>query len=188
MLEIKNLTKKYTNNYIFRDFSYQFKSHGTYLITGKSGSGKTTLMRIICGLDKKYDGEITGGGVSNCSVAFQEYRLFEQLSTVENVYLENEKESARAKDLLLSLGFTDDDCRKSARELSGGMKQRVSIARAIFKSSPVLCLDEPTKEIGKENVKRLAELIAKEAEKRLVIVITHTVEDFSTIKFTQITL
>ena len=187
-LEIINLSKKYTDDYVLQSFSYKFKEKGVYLIVGNSGSGKTTLMRLIAGLDKKYDGEIIGGGISNTSVAFQEYRLFDTLSALENVYLEKIQDKQKAKGLLLNLGFTDEDSKKSIGELSGGMKQRVSIARAIFKDSPILCLDEPTKEIGKENIGRLSELIKAEAEKRLVIIITHNEEDFADIRYEKISL
>ena len=185
-LEITNLSKKYTDDYVLRNFSYKFNENGVYIIVGKSGSGKTTLMRLIAGLDKKFDGEIIGGGIGNTSVAFQEYRLFETLSALENVYLEKSEDRDEAKKLLLALGFTNEDCEKSPGELSGGMKQRVSIARAILKKSPILCLDEPTKEIGKENVSRLIEIIKSESEKRLVIIITHNEDDFSAVTYEKI--
>lgn len=187
-LEIKNLSKRYTNDYVFRDFSYKFNESGICLIVGKSGSGKTTLMRIIAGLDEKFEGEVIGGGIKHVSIAFQEYRLFDGLSALQNVHLENVTEAARAEKLLHTLGFTDEDYNKPAHDLSGGMKQRVSIARAIFKQSEILLLDEPTKEIGKENIERLAELIKSESEKRLVIVITHNEEDFSALKYKKIVL
>ena len=185
-LEITNLSKKYADEYVLRDFSYKFNEKGVYIIVGKSGSGKTTLMRLIAGLDKKFEGEIIGGGIGNTSVSFQEYRLFDTLSALENVHLEKSEDRDEAERLLSDLGFTDEDCKKSPSELSGGMKQRVSIARAIFKKSPILCLDEPTKEIGKENVGRLIELIKAVAEKRLVIIITHNEEDFSAISYEKI--
>ena len=187
-LEIKNLSKKYTNDYIFRDFSYKFADKGVYLILGKSGVGKTTLMRIITGIDKSFSGEILGGGIQNTSVAFQEYRLFPELSATENVYLEASFDATRARELLISLGFTEDECNATAKNLSGGMKQRVSIARALFRRTPILCLDEPTKEIGRDNVERLNELLQKEAKERLVIIITHTPEDFSGLDYTKISL
>ena len=187
-LEIKNLSKKYAKDYILSDLSYVFEDKGLYLILGKSGSGKTTLLRLISGLDEKYEGEIFGGGKHLCSFAFQEYRLFEHLSALENVYLESVNEVERARALLLSLGLLDEDCNSPAKDLSGGMKQRVSIARALFKKAPILCLDEPTKEIGKENTEKLIRIINEESKRRLVLIVTHTEEDFSGLEYKQIRL
>jgi ABC-type lipoprotein export system ATPase subunit len=187
-LELKNLSKKYTKDYIFQDFSYKFDDTGIYLILGKSGVGKTTLLRIISGLEKSFEGEALGGGIETVSLAFQEYRLFEQLSALENVHLERSEDADRAKALLLALGFTEDDCLKNGSELSGGMKQRVSIARAFFKSSPILCLDEPTKEIGKDNIQRLLSLVQNEAARRLILIITHEEEEFAEINYKKIVL
>ena len=187
-LEIKNLHKKYTKDYIFKDFSYKFDEKGLYLILGKSGVGKTTLLRIIAGIDKNFDGDVIGGGIKNTSFAFQEYRLFPTLTVLENVHLEAVEKAPYAKELLLALGLSAESFTQLPTELSGGMKQRVSIARAIFKSAPILCLDEPTKEIGKDNTERLINLIKSEAEKRLIIVVTHNEEDFSSLEYKKIEL
>ena len=187
-LKIKNLSKKYTKDYIFRDFSYEFEDSGLYLVLGKSGSGKTTLMRLIAGLDKSYEGEIVGGGIENTSVAFQEYRLFDNLSALENVHLQRSDDCERAKEILGALGLSEVEWQQSPKNLSGGMKQRVSIARAIFKKSPILCLDEPTKEIGKDNVERLKNILKSEANERLVLVITHTEEDFFGLEYKTVSI
>lgn len=187
-LKIKNLSKKYTKDYIFRDFSYKFDEKGLYLILGKSGVGKTTLLRIIAGIDKNFEGDVIGGGIHSSSFAFQEYRLFPTLSALENVYLEKKENERQAKELLISLGLPEESFSALPSELSGGMKQRVSIARAFFKSAPVLCLDEPTKEIGKDNAARLIQLIRAESEKRLIIVVTHNEEDFTTLQYKKIEL
>lgn len=176
-LSIKNLNKAFDNKIIFKDFSYEFLDTGIYILRGDSGSGKTTLLRIIAGLDNKFSGEISGGGIVNSSFAFQEYRLFPTLSAKDNVMIaskdENYKDSERAKDLLSMLGFTEDDMELKPDELSGGMKQRVAISRAILKPSPILLFDEPTKELDSALVSSLYEIIKKEAEKRLVIISTH---------------
>ena len=130
-LEIKNLSKKYTKDYIFSNFSQKFDNTGLYLVVGESGRGKTTLLRLIAGLDKSFEGEISREGA--VSVAFQEYRLFPTLSALENVYLENEDNKASAMALLLRLGLSEEAAVALPGELSGGMKQRVSLARAILK-------------------------------------------------------
>lgn len=181
-LTIKNLCKSFDQKNVFDNFSFELPERGVFLISGESGVGKTTLLRMISGLDTKFSGEIFGGGVKKCSVAFQEYRLFSTLSATDNVILanydkktaENEKE---AKEMLISLGFGEDDVNLYPAELSGGMKQRVSLARAFLRKAPILLLDEPTKELDEENAKKVLERIKNEAEKRLVLVVSHRQKD-----------
>lgn len=181
-LEIKNLCKSFDGKIIFSDFSYSFNETGIYAILGESGRGKTTLLRMICGLDEKYSGEIIGGGIGKTSVAFQEYRLFPTLSALMNLVCTvsdtpDDGTVAMAKSALSSLGFTENDMNLYPHELSGGMKQRVSLARALMFDAPILLIDEPTKELDAENTAKVVEAIKKEGEKRLVILVTHRPED-----------
>ncbi len=176
-LSIKNLFKSFDNKTIFEDFSYNFKDKGLYAIIGESGRGKTTLLRLIAGLDVKFTGEIQGGGFKNVSYAFQEYRLFPHISALENVTEATGASRNEAKELLLKLGFSNEDLNLRPKELSGGMKQRVSLARAFLKKSPVLLLDEPTKELDAELKNVLYSMIKEESETRLVIFVSHNKED-----------
>jgi len=177
-LTIKSLSKSYGDKVILDCFEYEFGNSGLYVITGKSGVGKTTLLRLIAGLDTDFSGEIIDGGVQNTSVAFQEYRLFPSLSALENVTLPNKAEgkehiTEKAKELLFKLGFSEADMYLRPSELSGGMKQRVSLARAFLRDAPILLLDEPTKELDEALRAAVYELIRNEAASRLVIMVTH---------------
>ena len=175
-LKIENLTKKFGDKTIFDVFSFEFPKNGICIITGSSGIGKTTLLRMISGLDKDYSGEIHNGGIGNVSYMFQEYRLFPNVSALKNVIAatsENDDEERRASDLLLRLGFTNEDLKKKPKELSGGMKQRVAFARSIIKNAPILILDEPTKELDDASINIMTDIIAEESDKRLVIIVTH---------------
>ena len=177
-LIIKNLSKSFGNKTVFDTFSYEFQDRGLYLLKGNSGVGKTTLLRMIAGLDGSYDGEIIGGGIKNTSVAFQEYRLFPMLSALDNAVIPNAEGNEcdvlfRAKELLRALGFSEHDMQLKPKELSGGMKQRVSLTRAFLRKAPVLLLDEPTKELDGVLQGKVIDIIRKEAESRLVIVVTH---------------
>ena len=192
-LSIKSLSKKFGEKIIFRDFSYDFKDKRVYALTGESGIGKTTLLRMIAGLDTDYDGIILNGGKRNTSFLFQEYRLFPEISVLDNVIYanhdkktpENEKE---AKDILFKLGFNESDVYLFPREISGGMKQRAALARAFLRATPLLLLDEPTKELDYENSKIVLSLIKEEARKRLVIMVTHRVDEVKEIDATVIAL
>ena len=171
-LKISNVTKKFDERIILNDFSHDFDPTGLYVITGESGIGKTTLLRIIAGLDKDYTGEIVGGGIGNVSFMFQEYRLFHSLSALKNAAI-SLQDTRDAEALLKRLGFEDEDLKKKPHQLSGGMKQRVAFARAVLMDAPILILDEPTKELDPESIEIMLAVIKEQAEKRLVITVTH---------------
>ncbi len=182
MLEIKNLTKKYESKVLFNSFSYSFADRGIYTLVGESGIGKTTLLRIIAGLDTDYSGEVIGGGISRVSMAFQEYRLFPHLSALDNIIfaISDRKDAAvldKATKILDRLGFTSEDMRLRPAELSGGMRMRVSLARAFLKDTPILLLDEPTKELDQQNADTVREIISELSRDRLVIIVSHDEAD-----------
>nr|MBE6544767.1 ABC transporter ATP-binding protein [Oscillospiraceae bacterium] len=189
-LKIMNLNKSFDGKILLRDFSYSFDDTGIYAVIGESGAGKTTLLRMIAGLEKEYSGSIIGGGIGQVSMAFQEYRLFPQLNALENVIfaISDKKDKAeldKAQKMLSRLGFNEKDMQLLPDELSGGMRQRVSLARAFLKKSPILLLDEPTKELDKENAEAVLDLIRETAKDRLVIFVSHNsadIDELSAIK------
>ena len=182
MLEIKNLSKSFGKKHIFTDFSYKFDDAGIYVINGESGIGKTTLLRIISGLDNDYTGEVIGGGLLKISYCFQEYRLFNSISALKNITeisfdKAKDVDIANSKELLLRLGFSEDEVNLLPSELSGGMKQRVAFARAVMKKSPILILDEPTKEVDSKIRDEMKKIILECASARLVLMVTHNPDD-----------
>lgn len=192
-LVIKDLTKQFDGKFLFRDLSAEFENRGVYAITGESGIGKTTLLRIIAGLDKTYVGSVSGGGIGQVSFAFQEYRLFPGLTAIQNIVFgvsdgKDEAVYKKAAEILTVLGFSDGDLQLYPDELSGGMKQRVSLARAFLKNAPVLLLDEPTKELDKANADTVLSLISEESKRRLVIVVSHSDQDLDSLGATRINL
>ena len=182
-LSISLLNKSFGEKVIFQNFSYNFDERGIYALMGDSGSGKTTLLRIISGLDRDFEGEVLGGGLSSVSVCFQEHRLFPQISAIDNILevsfkdIPSLQDRERVKELLLYLGFSEADLQLFPGELSGGMKQRIALVRAIMKNAPILLLDEPTKELDSDLAKSVNDLIKKESENRLVIISTHSESD-----------
>ena len=192
-LELKNVSKKFGEKIILKGFSYSFNNRGLYAITGESGVGKTTLLRLIAGLDKDYTGSIEGAGIGQVGFAFQEYRLFPQLTAIENVVfvISDRKDTAvleKAKKILLNLGFNPEDMNLLPRELSGGMKQRVSLARAFISDFPIILLDEPTKELDEKNAAAVREIIKSLAKDKLIILVSHNDEDTENLGATEITL
>ena len=190
-LKISSVTKYFDKKCIFKDFSYGFSDNGIYALRGESGIGKTTLLRMIAGLDKDYTGSIEGGGIGRVGMAFQEYRLFPQLSALENVVfaISDGKDEAvfeNSKRILFSLGFNEADMSLLPNELSGGMKQRVSLARAFLSDYPILLLDEPTKELDEKNSSLVREIIKEISKSKLVIIVSHNEEDSSSLGATEI--
>jgi len=178
-LIIENLKKSFGSKVLFDGFSYKFDSTGLYAICGESGSGKTTLLRMISGLDKDYLGKIEATGVSAVSYCFQEHRLFSHLTALDNIIVasfqnKNENTTNKAKDFLKRLKFSDKEMNLKPSSLSGGMKQRVSIARAILRDAPILLLDEPTKELDPRLIDIIHSVIKEEAMKRLIIIVSHS--------------
>lgn len=190
-LVLQDLKKSFDDKLIFNGFSYSFSGLGIYAITGESGVGKTTLLRMISGLDTDYSGSIIGAGVGKVSLAFQEDRLFPVLTALENVVFANNDTMDTsavnsAKHMLLSLGINESDMSLYPSELSGGMKQRVSLARAFLKDAPILLIDEPTGELDSENAKLVRKIIKKQAESRLVIIVTHNKDEIAELSATEI--
>lgn len=185
-LSIKNLHKHFSKKNVFDNFSFDFSETGLYLLRGGSGIGKTTLLRMIAGLDKDFVGKIEGGGFERVSYAFQEYRLFPNLNVLENLLLAfkdmSDADVIEAKNILFSLGFSEDELTLYPDELSGGMKQRVSLCRAFLKKSPILLLDEPTKELDRPLREKIYEIILRISKERLVILVTHSDDDSSALK------
>lgn len=181
-LRLKNISKSFEDKKVLSNFSYDFDDVGIYAITGASGVGKTTLLRIILGIDKKFNGEITGEEKESISVVFQEHRLFPNLTALENlteIVFQNPSadDFSAAKSLLRKLGFTDSEMQLYPASLSGGMKQRVSIARGLLQNAKILLLDEPTKELDATLVKTVLDEISLRAESSLVIIVTHNEND-----------
>ena len=178
MLIVDIKDKSFGRKQVFKDFHLEFEDKKLYILKGVSGIGKTTLFRIISGLDTDFKGSILNGGFSNVSYHFQEYRLFGQLTALQNISMvsfenSDDKNLDRSRQILSRLGFAPEEMNLYPDELSGGMKQRVAFARAVLKDSPILLLDEPTKELDPSVVDEMCRIIDEESQKRTVILITH---------------
>ena len=189
-LVIKKLNKAFKNKRIFENFDCTFSERGIYVLVGPSGRGKTTLLRMIAGLDKAYDGEIQSEPVA---YAFQEYRLFPVLNALENVTNilwehPTDAQIQAAKNLLSFFGFSEADMKLYPNALSGGMKQRVSLCRALLADRRILLLDEPFKELDDTLRDRLRNVLGEEAKKRLIILTAHTIDALGNLERTILSL
>ncbi len=174
-LLLEELSFSYGDKEILQGFSHSFVCGRPYVISAPSGRGKSTLLHLIAGLLTPRAGRITGGGIGHVAMAFQEVRLFPTLTACENAACAASVEAAAA--FLAEFGFDTSDLHKLPSELSGGMQQRVSLARAFLAPGEILLLDEPTRGLDAALKERLAAKIREAAAHRIVIAVSHEVGD-----------
>ncbi len=177
MITINNLSKSFGNKIIFKNFTVNITKNKVTVIKGESGSGKTTLARIIAGLDNDYTGEITKKS-TKLSYVFQEPRLFDAITVKQNLEIV-ENNSLLSVNELLSIVELDNDINTYPRELSGGMKMRLSIARAIRYNGDVFIMDEPFSALDNDMKKRLIPKIMSLLKNKTVIVISHDISELN---------
>lgn len=153
---MKNLYKKFDDKVIFEDFNIIFKENKVNTIVEKLWCGKTTLLKIISNIVEKDSGKIEGVNTNSISYIFQEDRLVEWLTVNENLklILKNDYKKDELDDICkkyLSLVGVQDFENYYPQSLSGGIRQRVNIARAFAKPSKLIIMDEPLKSIDIKN-------------------------------------
>jgi len=195
MIEIKDLHKSFGDNYVLRGVNLYVRDGETLALIGKSGCGKSVLLKHIIGLMKPDKGKILVNGVDvnsrsvnifeirkNFGMVFQSSALFDSLTVQENVIIglrehTNLKESEMIKiasEKLKLVGMSNDRNLKPS-ELSGGMKKRVGIARALAMDPEYILYDEPTTGLDPIMADRINVLILdlKERLKKTTIIVTH---------------
>lgn len=175
MISLKNVSFSYGEKQVLRNFSLQLPHSGIVALHGPSGCGKTTVTRLLLGLLKPQSGEIAGDR-SLPSVVFQEDRLLPWETVLSNVSLSSGNRAA-AEELLRAVGLDQTTFQKLPRELSGGMRRRAAIARALAAESRWLVLDEPFSGVDAENRDRIAALILEYAKDKPVVLVTHQPEE-----------
>ncbi|MCI8514606.1 MAG: ATP-binding cassette domain-containing protein [Lachnospiraceae bacterium] len=178
IVRVRGLCKSFSGEPVLDHLDLTWEAGKTYGLTAPSGTGKTTLFRILTGLEKADEGQVEiGSGVGNASgkgwsVVFQEDRLCPELTAEENAQIAG----GRA---YLSEILPEESLSKKAGELSGGMRRRVAIARAMAADSEGILMDEPFSgldEAAKENVMHY---IKKHQRGRTLIFTTHVREEFA---------
>lgn len=170
MLKINNLYKTYGDKTVISDLSFSCPDRGVIAIMGASGIGKTTLLNIIAGLVAFDSGEVCNS-FKKTSYKFQEPRLLDWLTAKENISSVMPK-GGDADKWLEAVGLLDS-AEKYPSELSGGMQQRVSLARALAYGGDLLLLDEPFSAVDADTKQRLIALIKDYSKNNAVILVTH---------------
>ena len=201
MLKLKDVSKFYYNKGLiatgFTKINLELKMGEFVVITGESGSGKSTLLNVLSGLDSYEEGEmyINGEETSHYTEKdfedyrrkyianiFQSFNLINSYTVYQNVELvlllngyKRKEVKKKVLDMIDKVGLTEFKNTKVSK-LSGGQKQRVAIARAMVKETPIIVADEPTGNLDTNAAKDVIELLKKVAKDKLVIVVTHNIE------------
>lgn len=177
-VSVRGVTKRYGEHVVLSGFTHEFQAGQTTAVMGASGCGKTTLLSLITGLLKPDGGRIEGTADAVFSAVFQEDRLCENLTAAANIRLvtgraRTDREISGA---LNSVGL--EGCsEKPVRELSGGMKRRVALVRALLAEYSVLVLDEPFKGLDENTRAQVAEFCRKMTSGKTVVLVTHDRSD-----------
>lgn len=193
MLELKDVSKQYPQQGedVLSSVSLKIEDGEFFGIVGPSGCGKTTLLNLIAGLELPTHGTIlmdgrpiTGPG-NDRIMMFQDAALFPWLNVIENVkfgldvagYSREEQEERAHR--YLKLVKLDRFCNYRVHEISGGMKQRAALARALAMDCRILLMDEPFSALDKQTTNVLREELAQicAVAKRTMILVTHSVEE-----------
>ena len=193
-IRLENVSFAYENRKIIDNVTLDIKENTTTAIVGPSGGGKTTITSLIARFWDVQEGKVTLGGrdvrdysfdslMENFSFVFQRVYLFEDTiannirfgrpdASMEEVIAAAKKASCHDFIMALPDGY-DTLVGEGGASLSGGEKQRIAIARAIMKDSPIIILDEATANVDPENEKELTEAIENLTREKTIIMIAH---------------
>ena len=198
LIQLSNLNKIFVNEKkvnVLKKINYKFKKGKIYSIMGPSGSGKSTLLNLLSLIDRPTSGSITIENnyidftdskkndllrAKKIGIIYQQNNLLSDFTAIENIYLAslaagNSKETSmvKSKTLLRKVGLTSRSNHYPS-QLSGGEKQRVSIARALINDPQIILADEPTGSLDLETAKSVFEILKKQINpSRLIIFATH---------------
>ncbi len=197
-INLKNISKSFGNNKkvkVLKKLSFKFNKGKIYSLMGPSGSGKSTLLNILSLIDRPNSGSISIENklinfnennkndilrAHKIGIIYQQDNLLPDFTALENVYLAslaagNDKElsQSRANIFLKKVGLSNRSDHYP-NQLSGGEKQRVSIARALINNPQIILADEPTGSLDLETAKGIFEILKNQINpKRIIIFATH---------------
>ncbi len=184
-IQIRHVSKSYNEKSVLCDFTLSMGKEGRYLLMAPSGGGKTTLLRVAAGMEEADQGMVTGMP-PNIGMVFQEDRLCEDCDVVCNILLGMHRQGNKRMNReqlvdyirMQAAEILPEEClAEPVRNLSGGMRRRVALLRAVLSGLPVLILDEPFAGLDEENRARSAAYLMRHQAGRPLLVTTHREED-----------
>ncbi len=198
LIELRQLALRFGKTTVFENLNWTFEDPCWCAIVGPSGSGKTSLIHMVAGLERPSEGEVWVRGKSlarmsdqelslhrqkTVGTAFQHFHVQTDKTAMENMLLplyfsgaDMEAGRKRAEELCAALDLTAF-LQAPVRQLSGGQRQRLALVRALMNEPQILLADEPIGNLDAENAARVLELLRRERERGLnLLVVTH--DDF----------
>lgn len=176
-MKIEALSKKFNKVNVLDNFTLTLPEHGIIAFMGASGSGKTTLFNIISGILQPDSGTVIAKEPT--AVIFQEDRLLPWINVSENVGIvldKNQQGKGIESALLAEIGLSGTE-NQPIQDLSGGMRRRVAIVRALAYDAPVLLMDEPFKGLDFDTKKQVMNMIFEHSQNKLTLLITHDMNE-----------
>ena len=190
-LKENHLSKSFGALHVLEQVTLSLRSGRIYCLMGPSGSGKTTFFRILLGLEQADSGSLAGMEGIRTSAVFQENRLCESFTPVDNIAMVIPGRSSRsriqAREELLRL-LPEESLSRPVSTLSGGMKRRVAIVRALSVPSDMILMDEPFTGLDEHTKMNVIRYIRDKTNDKLVIISTHQEEDVALLNGTLVTL
>ena len=202
-IKVSHVSKSFGDLTVLKDYSLTMEKGRRYLMMAPSGTGKTTFLRVLTGLDHADEGTITGMP-TYAGIVFQEDRLCEEYDAVCNIMLgmaksreadkrNGSRDMSRAQivDYVkkeAAMILPQDCLTKPVKELSGGMRRRVALLRAVLSSSELLILDEPFAGLDEENRARSAAYLLEHLRGRTMLVTTHREDDVKLLQGVKVAL
>lgn len=192
-MEVKviHLSKSFGTLNIFTQVNLSLHSGRIYCLMGPSGSGKTTFLRILLGLEQADSGSMEGLHGIRSSAVFQENRLCEPFTPVDNIVMVIPGRTSRSRKQAreeLSRLLPEEALSRPVSTLSGGMKRRVAIVRALSVPYDMIIMDEPFTGLDENTKLSVIRYIKEKTHDKLVIISTHQEEDVALLGGTLMTL
>ena len=187
-IKLEKLSKKFEDNHVLKDINLVIQKNKSTIILGKSGCGKSVLLKLIYQLIQSDEGSISYDkkkyvDIDKFGMLFQYGALFDSLTIAENIafidFIDSRKNYRnKVINSLKEVGLSAEVYSKYPSEISGGMKKRVALARAIYKNPKVIFLDEPTTGLDPINSDMINELIIRiiRKKKMTAVTITHDIQ------------
>ena len=188
VIQVNNVSKKFKSQVVLKDITLQCRKGRIYGFVGYNGSGKTVLFKCICGLLYVDEGEIRVNGekigremIKNAGIIIEEPAFLGDESgrkILELLYmLRHKRDKKRIADVMQMLGLNSES-KKTVRQYSLGMRQRLALAQALMEDPDILILDEPMNGLDRDGVNEIRQLLLKLKEQgKTILLASHNKED-----------
>lgn len=188
VIQVNNVSKKFKSQVVLKDITLQCRKGRIYGFVGYNGSGKTVLFKCICGLLYVDEGEIRVNGekighemIKNAGIIIEEPAFLRNESGRKNLellyMLRHKRDKKRIADVMQMLGLNSES-KKTVRQYSLGMRQRLALAQALMEDPDILILDEPMNGLDRDGVNEIRQLLLKLKEQgKTILLASHNKED-----------